>query len=246
MTSTDTSDSTADDRGGTVSIADLVAWLERASELLTEHVTELNDLDSAIGDGDHGTNMKRGFAAVSEALGSGEFGTVDELMKKVGSTLVSRVGGASGPLYGTFFLRLGTSQKGATELDAYSLQSAMQAGVEGIEQRGKSMIGQKTMLDAWVPALDAFQRAADSLPLAVQAGAGAAAQGRDDTAPLEAKKGRASYLGERSIGHIDPGAASTALLWQAAVETIGTGGSGGTDSSRAEGYDLAADEEATS
>lgn len=232
--------------GGTVSTADLEGWLRRAAELLVEHVTELNDLDSAIGDGDHGTNMKRGFTAVAEAIGSEQFETVDALMKKVGSTLVSRVGGASGPLYGTFFLRLGTSQKGVTALDAYSLQSAMQAGVEGIEQRGKSMIGQKTMLDAWVPALDAFQRAADSLPLAVQAGADAAAQGRDNTAPLEAKKGRASYLGERSIGHIDPGAASTALIWQAAAETLGTGRSDAPDSSRAEGYGLAGDEAATS
>ncbi|GAB2538233.1 dihydroxyacetone kinase subunit DhaL [Brachybacterium huguangmaarense] len=232
--------------GPVATVADLVAWLRRGSELLSEHAAELSELDAAIGDGDHGTNMKRGFAAVVAAVDGAEFATVDELMKKVGSTLVSTVGGASGPLYGTFFLRLGTSQKGVEALDVHALGAALRAGVDGISQRGKAMLGEKTMLDAWIPALDAYQRAADSLPMAIRAGADAAEQGRADSAALEARKGRASYLGERSVGHVDPGAASTALLWQAMVETIADSAPSGTDSSRDAGFDLADDEAATS
>lgn len=232
--------------GDTITVDDLKAWLTRSDELLAQSAEELNDLDAAIGDGDHGTNMKRGFAAVAAAIDGAEFGTVDELMKKVGATLVSSVGGASGPLYGTFFLRFGTSQAGQETLDAYSLLSAMQAGVDGIGQRGKSMLGQKTMLDAWIPALDAFQRAADDLGSAVRAGAKAAAQGRDETADLVAMKGRASYLGERAMGHIDPGAASTAIIWQAATQTLGAGASGQADASQDVNYGLDDDEDATS
>lgn len=203
----------------TVTVADLAAWLRRSGELLAEHAAELSDLDSAIGDGDHGTNMKRGFAAVEQILDA-EYETVDALLKKVGSTLVSTVGGASGPLFGTLFLRMGTSQKGATELDAHTFLAALSTGVEGVEARGKAGIGEKTMLDAWMPALEAFGKTSGSFPDALRAGAEAAAAGRDATGPMKATKGRASYLGERSVGHIDPGAASTALIWQAAVETL--------------------------
>jgi len=203
---------------------DLAAWLRRASTLLAENSSALNELDAAIGDADHGSNMKRGFAAVVTALDAEEFADIPALMKKVGMTLVSSVGGASGPLYGTFFLRLGTSQPGSTQLDAPALLSALRAGVGGIEQRGKATVGEKTMLDAWAPALDAFEQAsseeASDLAAAVRAGADGAAQGREATIPLQASKGRASYLGERSIGHVDPGAASTALLWQALAETV--------------------------
>lgn len=239
-------DTSAVEPTGAVTAADLAAWLRRSDALLTEHAAELNDLDAAIGDGDHGTNMKRGFSAVAEVLGGLEDGTVDALLKKVGATLVSTVGGASGPLYGTFFLRMGTSQAGSASLDAYALQSALQAGVDGIGQRGKAIIGQKTMIDAWVPALDAYGRAADDLGLALQAGAKAAAQGRDDTAALVAMKGRASYLGERAVGHVDPGAASTALLWEAAAETLGRRAPDGADASQDTGFGLAEDEDAVS
>lgn len=204
---------------------DLAAWLRRASTLLAENSSALNELDAAIGDADHGSNMKRGFAAVVTALDAEEFADIPALMKKVGMTLVSSVGGASGPLYGTFFLRLGTSQPGSTQLDAPALLSALRAGVGGIEQRGKATVGEKTMLDAWAPALDAFEQEsgdgkASDLAAAVRAGADGAEQGREATIPLQASKGRASYLGERSIGHVDPGAASTALLWQALAETV--------------------------
>lgn len=224
----------------TITVPDLAAWLRRCGELLREREGELSDLDSAIGDGDHGANMKRGFAAVAGILDD-DYETVDALMKKVGSTLVSTVGGASGPLYGTFFLRLGTSQRGQTTLDARSLLAGLQAGVEGIEQRGKATIGEKTMLDAWVPALEAYQDASGTLAGALRAGADAAARGRDETAALTATKGRASYLGERAVGHIDPGAASTALIWRAAVETLGDTGTAGTaDGARDDGDEVSA------
>lgn len=205
----------------TLTVDDLTSWLRRASTMLSEHVAELNDLDAAIGDADHGTNMRRGFAAVETALAEAELADVPALMKKVGMTLVSSVGGASGPLYGTFFLRLGTSHPGAAELDEHSLLAALQAGVGGIEQRGKATLGEKTMLDAWIPSLDAYQGAVgEGLEAAVRAGSEAASRGRDETAPLTATKGRASYLGERSVGHIDPGAASTAIIWQALLDTV--------------------------
>ncbi|PWH06234.1 dihydroxyacetone kinase subunit L [Brachybacterium endophyticum] len=201
-------------------VAELTAWLRRCTELIDEHAGELTELDAAIGDADHGANMKRGFDAVAGVLDDGTFEDVAALAKKIGMTLVSSVGGASGPLYGTFFLRFASSAQGSDPLDVHSLLSALQAGVHGIEERGKAAIGQKTMLDAWVPALDAFQRAGTSLATAVREGARAATEGREATGPMEATKGRASYLGERSTGHIDPGAASTALLWQALAETL--------------------------
>lgn len=246
MNSADTTPDTTTANGATVTTVALAAWLRRADALLTEHAGELNDLDSAIGDGDHGTNMRRGFTAVAGVLPDLEGGTPDALLKKVGATLVSTVGGASGPLYGTFFLRMGTSSAGAETLDAHSLLAALQAGVDGIGQRGKAILGQKTMLDAWLPALDAYGRATDDLDAALQAGSKAAAQGRDDSAALEARKGRASYLGERSIGHVDPGAASTALLWEAAAETLGHDAPAGADASRDAGTGLTEDEDAVS
>lgn len=204
----------------TASIDDLVGWLRRSAELLQQEASHLTELDAAIGDADHGANMSRGFTAVTEALDAESFDTVDALMKKVGMTMVSKVGGASGPLYGTFFLRFGTSQPGATEVDAAALAAAVEAGIGGIAQRGKSERGEKTMLDAWYPALEALQ-GTDDLAAGVHAAAEAAAEGRDATEPMTATKGRASYLGERSVGHIDPGSASTALIWQAADETLG-------------------------
>ncbi|MCG7308927.1 dihydroxyacetone kinase subunit DhaL [Brachybacterium sp. ACRRE] len=204
-------------------LPELTTWLRRCTELVDENAPYLTDLDAAIGDADHGANMQRGFDAVAGILDA-DYEDVQALMKKVGMTLVSSVGGASGPLYGTFFLRFATSAKGADALDLHALFAALQAGVHGIEERGKSMIGQKTMLDAWVPALDAYQRAGETLQGAVLAGAAGAQEGRDATGPMEATKGRASYLGERSVGHIDPGAASTALLWEALADVVRPGG----------------------
>ncbi|MCS6711957.1 dihydroxyacetone kinase subunit L [Brachybacterium sp. EF45031] len=217
----------------TLDAAALERWLRRSAQLITEHAAELTALDGEIGDADHGQNMKRGLQAVVELLDAdgpaagGSLSTPEALLKKVGMTLVSTVGGASGPLYGTFFLRAAGALKDADTADAAPLAAALRAGMEGIAQRGKSSPGEKTMLDAWAPALEAMEQAENSLAAAVRAGADAAAAGRDATADMVATKGRASYLGERSRGHIDPGAASTALLWQALAETVEAGATGG-------------------
>ena len=199
-----------------LSVADLATWVRRSAALIAEHAEELTDLDAAIGDADHGTNMKRGLAAAAEAVQAGSFASADTLLKKVGTTLVSTVGGASGPLYGTFFLRAGGAVAGLEVLDAQALAGALEAGVGGLAARGRATTGEKTMLDAWSPALEALRAQPDDLAAAVRA----AAEGREATKPMVATKGRASYLGERSAGHIDPGAASTVLLLTALDDVV--------------------------
>ncbi|WP_336992182.1 dihydroxyacetone kinase subunit DhaL [Leucobacter sp. VD1] len=201
----------------TITVDTLTRWLTGFADRVAEQREYLTELDSAIGDADHGANMARGMAAVVEKAGQDPATTADALLKTAGMTLVSSVGGASGPLYGTFFLRMGASAGAVTELDAAALGAALRAGYEGILQRGKAEPGDKTMVDAMLPALDAYDAAAASGSLgdALAAASAAAAKGRDATEPLVARKGRASYLGERSAGHIDPGSASTALLFEA-------------------------------
>jgi dihydroxyacetone kinase-like protein len=197
-------------------------WLQDAAGVFHENAAYLTELDSAIGDADHGSNMDRGFAAIVTVLDESSFSSVDELMKKAGMTLVSKVGGASGPLYGTFFLRFGAALAGA-EITAATVGEALKAGVGGILARGKAELGDKTMYDAWAPALDAYDSAVAGgadLGGALTAAAEAAAKGRDSTTPLVARKGRASYLGERSAGHQDPGATSTTLLLESAARTL--------------------------
>ncbi len=202
--------------GGTVDLAGLVGWLSRFRDLVTEQRAELTELDSAIGDADHGANMTRGMDAVMEKVGATPAGAADELFKTVGMTLVTSVGGASGPLYGTFFLRMGMTTGSVTELDAVALGAALRAGLDGVVARGKAELGDKTMFDAMAPAVDSWDAAAgDGLAAASAAAFAAAEAGRDSTEPLVARKGRASYLGERSAGHLDPGATSTALLFEA-------------------------------
>ncbi|KQS68926.1 dihydroxyacetone kinase subunit DhaL [Modestobacter sp. Leaf380] len=186
----------------------LTAWVTRFAELVREHRDELTALDSAIGDADHGSNMDRGMTAVVAAVTEAPPADPAALLKKTGATLVSKVGGASGPLYGTLFLRMA----GAVE---EGFAPALRAGFEGVLARGKAEPGDKTMVDALGPACDVLD-AGGSLAEAAQA----AADGRDATVPLVARKGRASYLGERSAGHADPGATSTAYLLQAAAETL--------------------------
>jgi phosphoenolpyruvate---glycerone phosphotransferase subunit DhaL len=204
-----------------VTTADLRAWVEAFAALIETHQAELTELDSAIGDADHGANMARGMQAVLGKMDAAA--TPAEWGKAVGMTLVSTVGGASGPLYGTFFLRMGTAAGDAASLDAAGLGSALRAGVEGIVQRGKAEPGDKTMIDALIPALDAWDEAVaagSDAATAADAAAAAAAVGRDATIPLVARKGRASYLGERSAGHMDPGAASATLLLDALRDTL--------------------------
>jgi dihydroxyacetone kinase-like protein len=207
----------------TVSLDRLLTWLGRFTELVTEQRAYLTELDSAIGDADHGANMSRGMTAVMEKLDGATPGAADELFKTVGMTLVTSVGGASGPLYGTFFLRMGMSAGAASSVDAPALGAALRAGLDGVVARGKAEAGDKTMFDAMAPAIDAYDAAVlgGASPAAAAAAAFAAAEtGRDATEPLVARKGRASYLGERSAGHLDPGATSTALLFQALAETL--------------------------
>ncbi|MER7250859.1 dihydroxyacetone kinase subunit DhaL [Kribbella sp. NPDC000426] len=199
-----------------------VNWLRDAAGVLHENAAYLTELDSSIGDADHGANMDRGFQAIVAVLDETSFDSADELLKKAGMTLVSKVGGASGPLYGTFFLRFGTALAGA-DLTADAIGRALHAGVEGVLARGKPELGDKTMYDAWAPALEAYDAAVaggSEVGPALTAAAEAAAKGRDATVPLVARKGRASYLGERSAGHQDPGATSTTLILQSAARTL--------------------------
>ncbi len=210
----------------TLDTARLHDWITRFGAAVAEKREWLTDLDSAIGDADHGANMARGMSAVAEKLGSSAPAAADDLLKTVGMTLVSSVGGASGPLYGTFFLRMGMAAGAVQELDAPVLAAALRAGLEGIVARGKAEAGDKTLLDAMSPAVDAFDAAlagGGDLAEAAKNAAVAAATGRDATLPLVARKGRASYLGERSAGHLDPGAASTALLFESLDAAIAEG-----------------------
>ena len=198
-------------------------WIELAAADVAEQHDYLVDLDRAIGDGDHGENMDRGFKAAVEALGQAEPASVAEVLKTVAKTLMSTVGGAAGPLYGTAFLRA-SKAAGDGELDAAGVAAIIEGALGGIQARGKATTGEKTMVDAWTPALDAARAAAESGADAVatlQAAATAAEAGAAATEPLRATKGRASYLGERSIGHLDPGAVSTSLILRAAARAAG-------------------------
>ena len=198
--------------------AGLAAWVRRTNDLVNEHADELTELDAAIGDADHGTNMKRGLAAAVEALRPVPE-TPEAVLKRTAMALISKVGGASGPLYGTFFLRMSTAAAGRGALDLDALTAAIEAGVGGIVQRGRGEAGEKTMLDAWLPALEAL-RAGTNLQAALREAAAAADAGRAATEPMLARKGRASYLGDRSIGHVDPGASSTALIVRALADVV--------------------------
>ena len=203
-----------------VTLGQMEDWIRTFAELVTRHKALLTDLDAAIGDADHGINMDRGMRAVVDKLEIVPEGTAGQLFKVVGMTLVSSVGGASGPLYGTFFLRLGAACGPVAELGPQALAKALRAGTEGLVARGRPELGDKTMFDALHPALDALDRAlgeGKSTAAALAAASQAADRGRDATIPMVARKGRASYLGERSAGHQDPGATSAALLVQAAA-----------------------------
>jgi dihydroxyacetone kinase-like protein len=203
----------------TISAADVRAWLADYAAVIAEHRAELVALDTAIGDGDHGTNMDRGMRAAIEKLDATEGDDIGALLKAVAMALISKVGGAAGPLYGTLFLQMGNKAAGRTELDVAGWTEALQAGVDGVKARGKAEPGDKTMLDALLPALDAL-RAGDG-DGALERSADAAEEGMRATTPLEARKGRASYLGPRSVGHQDPGATSAHLLVRAAATRFG-------------------------
>jgi len=199
---------------GSISV---IAWIEEASAVITAEADHLTQLDAAIGDGDHGVNLARGFRAVREAVaGSGSDNMPPgHLLILAGKTLVSTVGGASGPLWGTALRRAGRALGEAPELDGARLADALDAALAGVVELGAAESGDKTMVDALRPAAAALRAAVDGgapLAEALEAAANAAADGARATVPMQARKGRASYLGERSIGHEDPGAASTALI----------------------------------
>jgi dihydroxyacetone kinase-like protein len=191
--------------------------------VLEQNKDYLTELDAAIGDADHGINMNRGFQKVVTQLSSVADQDIGSILKTVSMTLISSVGGASGPLYGTLFLRASTAVAGKSELSDEDLVALLQAGVDGVVQRGKANLGDKTMLDALSPASDAFKQAVAkgaSTQSALQQAVAAAEQGMKDTIPLVAKKGRASYLGDRSANHQDPGATSTYLILKTLLETL--------------------------
>jgi phosphoenolpyruvate---glycerone phosphotransferase subunit DhaL len=199
----------------------VLLWLKTFADAIAENKDYLTQLDAAIGDADHGINMDRGFQAVLAKLPGLSDQDIGAALKAVGMTLVSTVGGASGPLYGTLFLQMGTAAAGKLELSLADWIDALQAGVDGVVRRGKAAPGDKTMIDSLLPALAALEAAAaegTSFGDALRRSEQAARQGMLDTIPLVARKGRASYLGERSAGHQDPGATSAHLLLAAAAD----------------------------
>ena len=193
----------------------IITWLEQSAQVFDENKVYLTELDSPIGDADHGSNIARGFKVVVEKLPTVADKEIGAIFKLMAMTLMYAVGGASGMLYGNFFMKAAAVANGKDELTHAEVVAVFVAGTDGIIQRGRAEVGDKTMIDAWNPALDALQNAVDngqSLTAALQATAAAAEAGMKATIPLQARKGRASYLGERSIGHQDPGATSTYLL----------------------------------
>jgi phosphoenolpyruvate---glycerone phosphotransferase subunit DhaL len=206
----------------TISVEFLSHWIREFGVLVRAHHDRLNALDAAIGDADHGTNLDRGFTVVTARLDTAS-GQPGELLSEVGRTAVSKVGGAAGPLFGSFFLCLGDAVGNDPDLEARRFALGLRAGLAGVVARGSAEAGDKTMYDALAPGIDAIDAAAAAqydLHDVVQAGLRAAESGRDSTIDMLARKGRASYLGERSVGHLDPGAASAALLFTALTLTL--------------------------
>ena len=209
-----------------MSYEDAVRFVRSYADIIAENKEYLTQLDSAIGDADHGINMNRGMQAALSKLDGIPNGDIGNLLKTVGMTLVSTVGGAGGPLYGTLFLQFGMATAGKPELEPEDWAAALEAGVQGVQMRGKAEPGDKTMVDALIPARDAFRQALDegaTFADALQRSAAAAEEGMKATIPWVARKGRASYLGERSAGHQDPGATSSYLLVKTAADTWGDG-----------------------
>ena len=216
------------DGGGDVSLGEVRTWVEAYAAAIAENRQYLTKLDSAIGDADHGINMDRGFRAVLQRLEASDQEDIGAVLKNVGMALVSKVGGAGGPLYGTLFMQMGSVASGKTSLTAEEWSQALEAGVQGVVARGKAEPGDKTMVDTLLPALGALKQAlGDGVPFreALKRAEAAAEEGMKATIPMVARKGRASYLGERSAGHQDPGATSSYLLVKAAADLWADGAS---------------------
>ena len=201
----------------------IVDWLREVGNVIEKNADYLTELDAAIGDADHGINMDRGFKKVVSGLKAAEEKDIGTVLNDIGMALISSVGGASGPLYGTFFIRAGRAARGKHELGTADLAAVLRAGLEGLAERGRARQGDKTMIDTLLPCVEAIEKAAgrghntdEALRRAVEA----AEQGMKDTVPMTARKGRASYLGRRSIGHQDPGATSSYLIIKALQDTV--------------------------
>jgi phosphoenolpyruvate---glycerone phosphotransferase subunit DhaL len=207
----------------TITYADVLDWVRRFAVEMSEQRAELTKLDAAIGDGDHGTNMDRGMRKALERLDGLEGEDIGAALKAVGMALVSSVGGAAGPLYGTLFMQMGGATGGRDALDLTGWADALEAGIKGLQARGRAEPGDKTMVDALLPGLEtlrsAVQEGAEPAD-ALRRSAAAAEEGMKATVPMEARKGRASYLGPRSVGHQDPGATSSHLLLRSAAEAL--------------------------
>ena len=213
--------------GEVITLQAVLAWIDGFAATVAENKDYLTRLDSAIGDADHGINMNRGMKVALERLEAGPPDDIGAALKTVGMAMVSKVGGASGPLYGTFFLQLAGPLAGKQSATLEEWAGAVRAAVSGVTARGKAELGDKTMLDALVPAVEALEAAAGEgadLGDGLTRAADAAAQGMEATIPLVARKGRASYLGERSAGHQDPGATSSHLLMRTAADTLAANG----------------------
>ncbi|MGE5463939.1 MAG: dihydroxyacetone kinase subunit DhaL [Syntrophothermus sp.] len=201
---------------------DTLNWVKAVATVIGENSSYLTQLDAAIGDADHGANMDRGFKAVMNKIPEISDKDIGTICKTVGMTLISTVGGAGGPLYGTFFLQAGMKTAGKMELNLVDWMEALEAALNGVIMRGKAELGDKTMVDALTPAVAALKQSIqENQPInkALELSAEAARQGMEGTTPLVARKGRASYLGERSAGHQDPGATSSYLVLKAAADT---------------------------
>jgi dihydroxyacetone kinase-like protein len=207
-----------------ITTEDVLRWITQSAQVFHEQRDYLTRLDAPIGDADHGVNMDRGFRSVLDKLPSLSGMDIGSILKTVGTTLVSTVGGASGPLYGTAFLRAGMVTAGKHELDEADVVEMLQVALDGVKARGRARVGEKTMVDALEPALEAARKAHEqheSLAVLLRRAAEAAEEGMKATVPMLATKGRASYLGERSIGHQDPGATSSWLLLKTLAEVAG-------------------------
>jgi len=203
--------------------AQVIELIKKISQTIEANKDMLTELDMPIGDSDHGINMARGFAAVEAKLADNDYTDIGALLKQAGMTLVSQVGGSAGPLYGTAFMNVGKLLTGKSETDDKDLEDILKVAIEGVQMRGKAVAGEATMLDAMIPAYnavcDAFASGL-SVKEAAKKAADAAEQGAESTIPMVATKGRASYVGERGIGHKDPGATSFALIMKVIAEEI--------------------------
>ncbi|MGF1761235.1 dihydroxyacetone kinase ADP-binding subunit DhaL [Photobacterium sagamiensis] len=199
----------------------IVKWLETAADLFAQQENYLTELDREIGDADHGLNMNRGFRKVMEKLPAMADKDIGTVLKTTGMTLLSSIGGASGPLYGTFFIRAASSVMGKEELTLEELVTILDDGVKGVQQRGRAEAGDKTMVDTWLAVINSLQQQpGNELGVALEQAAQAAEKGMKATIEMQARKGRASYLGERSIGHQDPGATSSYFLFTALCDNV--------------------------